>query len=140
MRIIFFVVLAALTACQPQPTSATFSAESLRGQWVFINYWAQWCKPCIEEIPELNRLNSEHDHITVLGVNYDGASAEQLAEQEAALGITFQTLSEDPAAQLGTTRPVVLPTTLVLNPQGELLHTLVGPQTEASLLAAIDKH
>ena len=30
----------------------------LRGYWVVINYWAQWCKPCIEEIPELNALHA----------------------------------------------------------------------------------
>ena len=28
------------------------------GDWVLINYWADWCGPCREEVPELNHLNA----------------------------------------------------------------------------------
>jgi len=137
MRFFFIVTLSAiLAACSPEQASEPNTLQSLRGQWVVINYWAKWCKPCIREIPELNRLNSEHSDITVLGVNYDGASGEELATQEATLGVEFQTLPADPAAELGTPRPVVLPTTLIFDPEGQLRATLVGPQTEESLLAA----
>ena len=51
------------------------------GEWLFINYWAEWCKPCIEEIPQLNALDSTYDQVTVLGVNYDGAEGADLAQQ-----------------------------------------------------------
>ncbi len=34
-------------------------AEQLDGQWLVINYWAEWCGPCRTEIPELNRLEAE---------------------------------------------------------------------------------
>ena len=44
----------------------------------------------------------------------------------------------DPSAELGISRPVVLPTTLIISPEGELTATLVGPQTLESLLAATD--
>jgi thiol-disulfide isomerase/thioredoxin len=103
---------------------------------VVINYWAKWCKPCIEEIPELNELDHLHDDITVLGVNYDGATGEDLATQLRDLNVAFPTLDEDPAELLGQPRPSVLPTTLIINPEGELVHSLVGPQTLESLLAA----
>jgi len=108
----------------------------LRGQWVVINYWAQWCKPCIREIPELNKLNRQYRQVTVLGVNYDGATGQDLDLQLEKLGITFATLPEDPASQLETPRPTVLPTTLILDPQGQLHATLVGPQTLESLALA----
>ena len=45
--------------------------DSYRGQWVLVNYWAEWCKPCLEEIPELNHLDKSPG-ISVLGVNFDG--------------------------------------------------------------------
>ena len=49
-----------LGACGDKPeTGGVPRLEDLRGQWVLVNYWAQWCKPCIEEIPELNQLDSE---------------------------------------------------------------------------------
>lgn len=134
----FALLLLLIAGCQP-PATVTGNAallESLRGQWVVINYWAKWCKPCIEEIPELNELDHLHDDITVLGVNYDGATGEDLATQLRELNVAFPTLDEDPAELLGQPRPSVLPTTLIINPEGELVHSLVGPQTLESLLAA----
>jgi len=103
--------------------------------WTFVNYWAQWCKPCIKEIPELNSLDSR-DGFRVLGVNFDGAKGDDLAAQQEALGVAFPTLAEDPAVRFALDRPQVLPTTLVLAPGGELHSVLIGPQTADSLIAA----
>ncbi|MBN7798481.1 TlpA family protein disulfide reductase [Parahaliea mediterranea] len=129
--------IALLAACGEAPAPGNHpTLESLRGQWVVVNYWAKWCKPCIEEIPELNRLDREHDDIAVLGVNYDGLTGEALTAQVQELGVDFPTVA-DPAAQLGSPRPTVLPTSLILDPKGQLVDTLVGPQTADTLLAAI---
>lgn len=129
-----------LSACAPAEEPASkLQLTSLRGQWVFINYWATWCKPCIQEIPELNRLGEQYPDITVLGVNYDGVSGAELAQQVQELDIAFAILDEDPANQLGVARPVVLPTTLVLDPTGALSATLVGPQTLESLALVAKK-
>ena len=113
--------------------------ENLRGQWLLVNYWAEWCKPCIEEIPELNELDHARTDVSVLGVNFEGATGAELAGKEERLGIAFPTI-EDPAAELGIDRPAVLPTTLLVNPQGELVDTLIGPQTTATLQEAIAGH
>jgi len=117
-------------------TSTQLRLDERRGQWVVINYWAQWCKPCIKEIPELNALDRDYPQVTVLGVNYDGATGEELEQQLSQLGIEFNTLDTDPAIQLGVPRPMVLPTTLILDPGGQLSATLVGPQTLESLAQA----
>ena len=133
----YFAVL--LAACDPGTGTAgqvQASIEALRGQWVVINYWARWCKPCVKEIPELNRLDQKHETVTVLGVNYDGATGDDLASQLAEFGVEFASLAADPAAQLGIPRPVVLPTTVILDPTGSVVQTLVGPQTLESLEAA----
>ena len=74
--------------------------------------------------------------VTVVGVNYDGTNGEELELQRQKLGVTFASLESDPAAQLGIPRPVVLPTTLILDPTGRLVATLIGPQTLASLAQA----
>ena len=130
-------ILLLLAACGPAATPGTSLDLNgkLQGQWVVINYWAIWCKPCAQEIPELNAL-AELPGVSVLGVNFDGASGAELAEQERKLGIAFPTLEIDPAVQLGVARPVVLPTTLVIAPDGHLREILVGPQTLESLAAA----
>lgn len=132
-RIVCAGLMLALVACAPQEPPPGKDLEALRGQWVLVNYWAQWCKPCIDEIPELNEMNSKYTNVTVLGVNFDGATGEELAQQTEALGVEFTNLEQDPAAALGVPRPVVLPSTLVVNPAGELVTTLLGPQTLASL-------
>ena len=123
-------ILACSAKEQPQ---APQNLEQYHGQWLVINYWAEWCKPCAEEIPELNALDQRYSQVTVLGVNYDGASGPALKQQEEKLGVEFGTLESDPAGTLGIPRPRVLPTTLILNPEGKLATTLVGPQTRISL-------
>ncbi|TCO75949.1 TlpA family protein disulfide reductase [Chromatocurvus halotolerans] len=128
-------LLMTMAGCDPSADGPLAPIRAAQGDWVVVNYWAEWCKPCIKEVPELNELNSRDD-VTVLGVNFDGATGDALAQQLKKLGIDFATLPEDPAQALGTERPVVLPTTLVFHPDGQLIQTLVGPQTLDSLLEA----
>ncbi len=133
---LFLALTIALPACNSaQAPGNTLQLDQLSGQWVVINYWATWCKPCIQEIPELNAL-AELPGVTVLGVNFDGVSGEELVQQLQKLDIAFPTLDTDPAAQLGVARPVVLPTTLVIDPAGKVRETLTGPQTLPSLARA----
>ncbi len=120
----------ALLGCSSEPTSIVSS------QWNVINYWAIWCKPCREEIPELNQLN-QVENVVVLGVNFDGKVGEALISDAVDLGIAFDVI-DDPASNLNISRPSVLPTTLVLSPEGTLVATLVGPQTAESIMAYID--
>lgn len=116
--------------CSSEPTGI------VSNHWNVINYWAIWCKPCREEIPELNQLN-QIENVVVLGVNFDGKVGEALVSDAGDLGIAFDII-DDPAASLNIARPSVLPTTLVLSPEGLLVVTLVGPQTAESIMAYID--
>ncbi len=130
-----------LSACgqpvqQDGSTLQRLNTADFHGRWLVINYWAQWCKPCIKEIPELNALDRSYPQVAVLGVNFDGARGADLQAQVDQLGVAFPTLLEDPAVQLGLDKPAVLPTTLILDPDGNLVANLVGPQTLASLALA----
>ena len=116
-----------------------YSLSSLQGKYVFVNYWATWCAPCIKEIPELNKLNKEHaDDLIILGVDFDQVEGEELKKEIAKMNITFPVFAREPSKLLGVKIPQVLPTTYVFDREGKLKATLVGPQTEASLLARID--
>ena len=119
--------LLSLWGCEPDPLPGN-------GQWRIINYWAIWCAPCREEIPELNELDRSTE-LVVLAVNYDGKTGDELASQAAEMGITFALLEQDPRATLSVARPKVLPTTLLVSPDGQVTDTLVGPQTREGLLA-----
>ena len=126
-----FLTGLALLGCSSEP------AGIVPSQWNVVNYWAIWCKPCREEIPELNQLN-QIENVVVLGVNFDGKVGEALISDAGDLGIAFDII-DDPAAYLNISRPSDLPTTLVLSPEGTLVATLVGPQTAESIMAHIDQ-
>lgn len=133
-------MIALLFACSREDASTDgFNLEDYKGEWLIINYWATWCGPCLKEIPELNTLAKTHQgEISVLGVNYDKNTGEQLTQDIAMMGIEFETLEKDPAAVLKLSRPEGLPVTYLYNPEGEMAAKLVGPQTSASLLARIE--
>ena len=116
-----------------------YSLANLHGKYIFVNYWATWCAPCIKEIPELNKLNKEHaDDLIILGVDFDQVEGEELKKEIAKMNITFPVFAREPSKLLGVKIPQVLPTTYVFDREGKLKARLVGPQTEASLLARID--
>jgi thiol-disulfide isomerase/thioredoxin len=114
----------------------TISFSALQGKWVFINYWASWCEPCMAEIPELNRFyeDNKNSNVALFAVNYDGlpiAMQKKLIKQA---GIQYPSLKQDPAnaLELGDIRGV--PVTFVFNPEGELTKTLYGGQSARSLI------
>ena len=134
-----------LTACEqtPPPASQQISAgallEDFRGNWLLINYWAIWCKPCIEEMPELNRFAELHPgKARVLTVNFDGVRDEELRQQAEKLRIRVPILEQDPGPALGISTPQVLPATLIVDPNMTIRETLFGPQTVETLLAALE--
>ena len=115
------------------------AAEQLEGQWLVINYWAEWCKPCRTEIPELNRLAValEGQGARVLGVNFDALQGEALSKAAEAFAIRFTVLAQDPAARLQLPRNDVLPVTYIIDADGRLRERLVGEQTAAGLQARL---
>lgn len=115
------------------------TAGSLEGQWLVINYWAEWCAPCRTEIPELNALAKQFKErsVTVLGVNFDGLQGEELREASQALGIEFTVLEQDPATRYELPRSEVLPVTYIIDSQGQVRERLLGEQTAAGLTARL---
>ncbi len=107
---------------------------------LFINFWAEWCAPCRDEIPELNDLLAEYgDRLWVLGVNADGVSGEELEAQIERMGIEFPSLPSDPRPIWELRPSGALPETLVVTADGELHQVLLGAQTEADLLAVLEE-
>jgi len=122
---------------------------------LLLNYWAEWCKPCAEEIPELN-VFSQRSGYKVLGINFDALrqplAIPELQRQRDKLRIGFGVL--EPASALllerqwQLPRPQGLPVTYIMKQkqhadgryQAYLVAQLSGPQTVASLQAAVSQH
>ncbi len=143
LHLFAFLSLLLLSACGGKPEFETLSGdkgrfEDFRGRWLLINYWAEWCAPCIKEMPELKKFNDAYgQQAVILTVNFDGASGDTLREQVKKLNIEVPVLLADPSLILAIPRPQGLPATYVFDPSGKLITTLNGEQTVATLAAAI---
>lgn len=102
--------------------------------WIVVNYWAVWCAPCREEVPELNRLSRVDATIQVLGVNFD--QPKELSAAHAArerLEIGYPVLRSSPHALYEQQLPLGLPATDLLAPGGLFRVRLLGPQSAESI-------
>ncbi len=51
----------------------TFSPENMRGRYLLLNFWATWCKPCVDEMPRLHALykESRRSELEILSLSFD---------------------------------------------------------------------
>mgnify|MGYP001320096138 FL=1 len=104
--------------------------DDLKGKWILINYWADWCPPCIKEIPELNKLNSLYDdQVAVFLFNFDRLEGEELRKQLSKIKAEIPSLITDPQLIYDYDVPDALPVTFVIDKEGKLSSVLKGPQT-----------
>jgi thiol-disulfide isomerase/thioredoxin len=141
-KIVLFILGSYLFAAQSfaEPVLHKINGEeiplsSLQGKWVYINYWASWCQPCLDEIPELNRFYEQHknENIAMFAVNYDSLPVTQQEVLIKQLGIQYPALKEDPRPLFHLGHINGVPVTFIFNPEGVLAETLYGGQTANSL-------
>ena len=111
---------------------------SLRGKPALINFWASWCTPCKQETPELERLAKEAPRqARVVGVDWNDTTPNATAFIRE-YGLTYPIL-RDASSKVGNRFGLTgLPTTFVLDSKGQIVRTLRGPQTSATLRDALD--
>ncbi|WP_444898701.1 TlpA family protein disulfide reductase [Microbulbifer sp. VAAC004] len=132
-------LVSVISACESDSRLHSVSGAPVvtEGKIVLVNYWAEWCKPCREEVPVLNELAQTNSDVVVVGVNFDGLPTTAAIEQAQKLGIEFPLLAQEPDGRWGQPWPEVLPTTLVIGEDGRWIKTLVGPQTAEDLKVAL---
>jgi len=102
--------------------------SEFRGKWVLVNYWATWCPPCLEELPELEVFHNEHQHrdAVVIGVNLEDIDLPRLKAFVEEQFISFPVLREKPGARTQLGVVPALPTSYLVSPDGELVARQVG--------------
>ena len=132
-------VVAQRFAGEPEVTFQTVDGDVMNWQsenWTVVNYFAEWCAPCLRELPELNAyyLNGG---ARLLGVSYDNLSSDALKAMIERQQIQFPVVASDDVSKLPVPMPSVLPTTYVISPDGKLIKTLHGEQTEQGLTSML---
>lgn len=111
-----------------------------RGKWVVVNYWATWCPPCLEELPELVKFHEDHKDTDgiVLGVNSEDISQARLREFLDDFFVTYPIIPSDPSP-VSPFGPIPgLPVTYVISPEGEVVARQIGGVTQKAIENFID--
>ncbi|WP_228638558.1 TlpA family protein disulfide reductase [Kangiella koreensis] len=109
------------------------------GSWLVVNFWAEWCPPCLEEIPELNLLAQENGNIQVLGVSFDRLPNEELIALTDKLDIQYPVVATEPMPFLPMERPQSLPASYIVTPKGEVMGPLLGKVDRHKIIELIEK-
>jgi peroxiredoxin len=106
-----------------------------KGQKVILNFWATWCPPCKAEMPHMQKYyekNADKENVEILAVNLTSMDEGKDAVQAFVDGyeLTFPIpLDED--GEIGEEyRAFTIPTTYMIDTEGEIRHKIVGPMNE----------
>jgi thiol-disulfide isomerase/thioredoxin len=113
------------------------SLGEFRGRVVVLNFWATWCAPCRDEMPVFARLHGlwKERGVQFVGLANDEASRVERFGRELAIPYPLWTGGDavgDLSRRMGN-RLGVLPHTVILGVDGQVLDVRVGPYTEAQL-------
>jgi peroxiredoxin len=111
----------------PRLGSGSVSLKELRGQLVFLNFWATWCLPCKEEMPSMERLHQRYKSrgLVVLGMSVDrnGPAVAPFVKQ---LGLTFPIGLDPDMAVADRYRVRALPSTFLIDRKGNTVAVAFG--------------
>ena len=114
----------------PDPQGNEQRLDQWRGKVVVVNFWATWCAPCREEMPEFMKAQTEHGPkgLQFVGIAVD--QADKVAQFAKEIGLNYPTLvggfgAMELSKTLGNSL-MALPFTVVLDRKGAVAHTQLG--------------
>jgi len=110
-----------------------FTEKNTKGKYLVVNFWASWCTPCLKEIPAFVEFYKENsDHVEILGLDFEPVNLEVIDQFVERFSINYPIILYTHINDSEYTKfdeIVGMPTTLIYNPEGELLQTFMGEIT-----------
>jgi len=115
----------------PQLQLQTLSGETVklsdyRGKLVMVNFWAPWCPPCRQEMPDLEAFHNKYEDTVVLGLAVDFRSEGNVTNMVDMMNVTYPVALADQGVsrRFGGFRG--LPTTFYIDPDGKVVGKHAG--------------
>ncbi|ACV64252.1 alkyl hydroperoxide reductase/ Thiol specific antioxidant/ Mal allergen [Desulfofarcimen acetoxidans DSM 771] len=109
----------------------TTTLSSLKGKYIFINFWNTWCSPCKGEMPDLNRLYLDYSkkNVEFIFINI-AAQEKKISDVPAFLKQNNLQIPVylDKNAEVAATYGInAIPTTIIINPEEKVIYAAEGP-------------
>ncbi|MFO7894370.1 MAG: redoxin domain-containing protein [Longimicrobiales bacterium] len=117
----------------------TIRLAELRGQVVLVNFWATWCPPCRLEMPGFQDVWEDYGDqgFTIVGLSVDRGVRSTVADWVRQREITYPIGFPTGATVRAYGGANVLPTSILINREGRIVHRVEGYYAEPALRAAI---
>jgi len=108
-----------------------------QGKWVLVNFWAPWCPPCLQEMPDLDALQQQRKDLQVIGVAVMYGSRKEVMDIVKQKSISYPIVfgNEDTAGDFGGLDG--MPTSFLYSPAGKLVGHHQGILTQSEIEQAI---
>jgi thiol-disulfide isomerase/thioredoxin len=112
------------------PNGMLEDLSQYKGKIIVLNFWATWCPPCRDEMPELSKLSSEYknNNVEVLGIAIDELALVKKFSEESPVSYPIFVAEKEGmelAQKLGNDKGV-LPYTVIINQNGAIINTYFG--------------
>ena len=110
------------------------------GQPLVLNFFAEWCAPCVREMPAFEEVHQEvGDSVAFLGLSIDRVASDGQALVDAT-GITYDVGRDATGDALGDLGGTGMPTTVFVDEAGTVVEVHSGELTADDLRARLDEH